>query len=194
MGKRKKNTRSIKPGIYIIGEGITEQYYLNHVKRIFRLNYIIKPRFFGNSSILELERKIETLLPDDVFVICVFDADVSNYNEAERQRLELLYETYGDNSNVLLCDSLPSIEFWFLIHFLDTNRRFQNSSETETLLKNYIEGYRKTKAFLEKEKWVADLCSDGKLETAIQRAKQYSNRAGSYSNLYKAFEMLFENR
>lgn len=84
----------------------------------------------------------------------------------------------------------PSIEFWFLIHFLDTNRRFQNSSETETLLKNYIEGYRKTKTFLEKEKWVADLCSDGKLETAIQRAKQYSDRSGSYSNVYKAFEML----
>ncbi|MCE5177850.1 MAG: RloB family protein [Porphyromonadaceae bacterium] len=194
MARRKKNTRSIKPGVYIIGEGITEQYYLSHVKRIFRLNYIVKPRFFGNSSILELEKKIEALLPDDVLIICVFDADVSKYNEAEKQRLELLYKIYGNSPNVLLCDSLPSIEFWFLIHFLDTNRRFQNSSETETLLKIYIASYRKTRTFLEKEKWVTDLCSDGKLEHAIHRAKQYSDRSGSYSNLYKAFEMLFENK
>ncbi len=195
MGGRKKSTRAIKPGIYIIGEGLTEQYYLSHVKRIFRFNCIIKPRFFGSSSILDLDKKIAGLLSDDVYIICVFDADISKYNEVERLRLEQLSRTYGKTPNVLLCDSLPSIEFWFLIHFLDTNREFINSNEAETLLQNYIEGYSKTKTFLEKEKWVADLCSDNKLETAIERAKRYSKRSGgSYSNLFKAFEMLFKNR
>jgi hypothetical protein len=28
MGGRRQNTRDLKPGIYIIGEGITEQYYI----------------------------------------------------------------------------------------------------------------------------------------------------------------------
>lgn len=34
------------------------------------------------------------------------------------------------------------------------------------------------------------LCADNKLKLAIQRARKYAEDMGSYSNVYKAFELL----
>jgi hypothetical protein len=62
------------------------------------------------------------------------------------------------------------------------------------LLKTYISNYKKTEVFLEKEKWVKDLCSENQLAEAIKRASQYQYESGSYSNVYKAFEILFKNK
>lgn len=193
MGGRKQKIREPKSGIYIIGEGITEQYYFSHIKRMLGFNCIIKPRFFGNTSIAEMRKKIEELLRSDVFVICVFDADVSSHNESERRRLEQLQNKYKNNKNLLFCSSLPSIEFWFLLHYLDTNRHFKNAKEAELALKKYIQEYEKTALFLENEKWVRNLCLDNKLEFALQRAKRFSKDSGSYSNIYQAFELLFKD-
>ncbi len=193
MGGRKQKVRDTKPGVYIIGEGITEQHYFSHIKRIFGFHCTIKPRFFGNTSISEMKKKIEELLRDDVFVICIFDADVSSYNEVEQKRLIKLQNKYKHQKNVLFCDSMPSIEFWFLLHYIETNRHFNNTKEVETILKRYIQEYEKTSTFLEKDKWVIDLCADNKLEHAMQRAKKGVEDNGSYSNIFKALELLFEN-
>ena len=190
MGGRKQKIREPKPGIYIVGEGITEQYYFAHIKRILGYQCTIKPRFFGNTNIAEMRKKIEELLHDDIFVICVFDADVSTHNESERRKLSQLKNRYRNNKNLILCDSLPSIEFWFMLHYLDTNRQFIDSNEAESLLKRYIPTYEKTASFLEKEKWVRDLSSANKLNQAIERSKRFESEQGSYSNVYRAFDVL----
>ena len=190
MGGRKQKIREPKSGIYIIGEGITEQYYFSHIKQIMGFRCIIKPRFFGNTSIAEMRKKIEDLLRSDVFVICIFDADVSSRNESERRKLEQLQNKYRNHKNLLLCTSLPSIEFWFLLHYLDTGRHFKDAKEVEIELRKHIREYEKTATFLEKEKWVRNLCADNKLELAIRRARKCPKEAGSYSDVYKAFEVL----
>lgn len=193
MGGRKQKVRDTKSGVYIIGEGITEQHYFSHIKRIFGFYCTIKPRFFGNTSISEMKKKIEELLRDDVFVICIFDADVSLYNEIEQKRLIKLKNKYMRQKNVLFCDSMPSIEFWFLLHYIETNCHFNNTKEVETLLRKYMQEYEKTSTFLEKDKWVIDLCADDKLELAIQRAKKSIGENGSYTNILKAFEYFFKD-
>lgn len=190
MGGRKQKIREPQSGIYIIGEGITEQFYFAHLKRILGFHCIIKPRFFGNTSISEMRKKIEELIQGDVFVICIFDTDVSSHNDVEKRKLEQLQNKYKNNRNLLFCDSFPSIEFWFLLHYIDTNRHFSNAAEAEKALKKYLLEYEKTKEFLEKEKWVRDLCENGKLELAINRAKRCLKDEGSYSNVYEAFEYL----
>jgi hypothetical protein len=193
MGGRKQKIREPKSGIYIIGEGITEQYYFSHIKQIMGFRCIIKPRFFGNTCIAGMRKKIEDLLRSDVFVICVFDTDVSSRNESERKRLEQLQNKYENHKNLLFCTSLPSIEFWFLLHYLDTNRHFKDAKEAELALRKYIQEYEKTATFLEKGNWVRSLCADDKLSIAIQRARKYGEEAGSYSNVYKAFEVLVKD-
>ena len=94
MGGRKQIIREPKSGIFIIGEGITEQYYFTHIKRLLGFHCTIKPRFFGLTSIFKMSKKIEELLRGDIIVICVFDSDVSMHNEKERKKLEQLQNKY----------------------------------------------------------------------------------------------------
>jgi hypothetical protein len=190
MRGRKQKTREPKTGIQIIGEGITEQYYFRHIKTLRGFSYTVKPRFFGNTSVSEMEKKIENALRGAISVICVFDADVFAYNESERKKLERLQNKYRKYKNVLFCDSLPSIEYWFLLHYENTNRHFNNAKTVEAALKKHVADYEKTTQFLEKEKWVRDMSTDGKLEQATQRAKHFESGQGSYTNIHKIFEIL----
>jgi hypothetical protein len=194
MGGRKQKKRKIKPGIHIIGEGITEQYYFSHIKRLLGLNCIVKPHFFGNTCIGKMEKKIEELIRDDIHVICVFDCDVSVRNKKEWERLNRLMNLYKNDENVIFCDSLPSIEYWFLLHYENTNRSFKDAKAVEDVLKKYIPDYEKTTQFLEKEKWVCDLCADEKFDLAMKRAQSFSSDSGSYTNIYKAFLFFKENQ
>jgi hypothetical protein len=52
----------------------------------------------------------------------------------------------------------------------------------------FLKDYDKSETFLEKEKWVADLCVDYKLEYAMDRARKFAESGASYSNIYKAFD------
>lgn len=193
MGGRKQKIRDPKSGVYIIGEGITEQYYFSHIKKYLSFRCTIKPRFFGNTSIAEMKKKIEELLHGDIFIICVFDADVSTHNESERKKLEQLQNKYRKNKNILFCNSLPSIEYWFLLHHEHTNRYFKDAKAVESSLKKYVNDYKKTAQFLEKEKWVQDLCSDDKLSQAIERSKRFEPAHGSYTNVHEVFEILLKD-
>lgn len=55
---------------------------------------------------------------------------------------------YAGNKNVLICDSMPPIEFWFLIHYVNTSRYFQDSDAVINMLRRYISGYDKSGTFL----------------------------------------------
>jgi hypothetical protein len=193
MSGRKQKIRKPKSGIYIVGEGITEQYSFLHIKKLFGFHCTIKPRFFGNTSIAEMKKKIEELLRGDIFVICVFDTDVSAHNESERKKLEQLQNKYRKNKNLLFCNSLPSIEYWFLLHHEHTNRYFKDAKAAEVALKKYINDYEKTAQFLEKEKWVRNLCAGDKLRLAIERSEHFGPEHGSYTNVHEAFDVLLKD-
>ena len=95
----------------IIGAGITEQWYFTHLKALRGYHVKIRPRFFGTETAAGLDKKIEEVLRDESIAICVFDADVSTWNEAERKKLAALQKKYEGNASVVLCDSMPSIEY-----------------------------------------------------------------------------------
>jgi hypothetical protein len=184
------NSRPPKaPQITVIGEGITEQFYFKHIRAIFGFHYIIKPYYFDTTSLKEMDRKIFEVIEGYGIAICVFDTDVARRNEKEQMKLNRLKHKYQQNKNVIFCDSLPSIEFWFLIHYRNTNQHFENTAAILTALRSYLSGYQKSTLFLDQEKWVKDLCADGKLESAIQRARDFGDSGLSYSNIYKAFDL-----
>lgn len=189
MGRKIRN-RIQKTTYRIIGEGITEQYYFDHLKKCLKLNYKVSPRFFNNTSIDEMKKAIKKSLDDGVNVICVFDEDVSKRETLERKKLNDLVNKYRNNKSVLLCGSLQSIEYWFLIHYKQIRKEFINSKKTEEALKRYIPNYEKKKKFLEKDKWVINLCSDNKLKHAIDFARLADGNSGSRSDIYKIFDIL----
>lgn len=190
---RKTNTRTKnEPTPTIIGAGITEQWYFTHLRELYDYRIKVKPRFFGKENAYAMEKRIEKVLSDDGLAVCVFDADVSTWNDDERKKLDDLKEKYANEWRVLLCDSMPSVEYWFLLHFEETNRHFGSSKATVQSLKKHVPDYDKSERFLKSPKWVKEMSSDGKQEDACSRAKRFcdDDNSHSWSRIYKVFEII----
>ena len=174
----------------LIGAGITEQWYFKHLKTLKDYRVKIRPRFFGTETANGMAKRIEEVLQNDGFAICVFDADVSTWNELELKKWNALRRKYKDNPSVLLCDSLPSIEYWFLLHYRNTNRYYGTSQAVIEDLKNFIPQYDKAEKFLRQEKWVAEMTGEGRLEEACARAEAFGTDGGSYSKVFEVINVI----
>lgn len=181
--KRQRQERAV-----IIGAGLTERWYFSHLQSRYNLKIKIRPRFFGNENISTLEKRINQVLSDEGIAIVIFDADVSMWNDAEKARLIALKKKCEKSKRIIICDSLPSIEYWFLLHYLNTNRFFGTSKAVIDELVKYVERFEKTDVFLRNPKWVEELCNNGKLEDAYERATFYGEQGPSYSNVWKAIK------
>lgn len=174
----------------LIGAGITEQWYFKHLKTLKDYRVKIRPRFFGTETANGMAKRIEEVLQNDGFAICVFDADVSTWNELELKKWNALRRKYKDNPSVLLCDSLPSIEYWFLLHYRNTNRYYGTSQAVIEDLKNFIPQYDKAEKFLQQEKWVAEMTGEGRLEEACARAEAFGTDGESYSKVFEVINVI----
>lgn len=119
-----------------------------------------------------------------------FDADVTRTRPAEKLKFEEMQRRYSNNPAVILCDSMPSIEFWFLLHYLHTNRYFATSEDVINVLRRHIPNFSKHQSFLSKEQWVSELTGDNRLDIAINNAQAIGTNSESYTNLYKLFNLL----
>ena len=178
----------------IIGAGITEQWYFTHLKALRGYRVKIRPRFFGTETAAGLDKKIKEVLCDEGIAICVYDADVSTWNEAERKKMAALQKKYEGNASVLLCDSMPSIEYWFLLHYKHTTRHFGTSKAVIKELKKYIPQYDKTEQFLGNQKWVEELSGEGRQECACEYAVSTDTSNGSHTRVQEVFPLIEQHR
>lgn len=190
MARRIKERELKNPTITIIGEGATERYYFTHLKRLRGYNYVCKPRNFTEQTFDEMQKQIDRVLADIGIAVCVFDADVTRTRPAEKIKYDDMRRKYAKNPSVILCDSMPSIEFWFLLHYLNTNRYFATSDDVITVLRRFIPDFSKHQSFLSKETWVSDLLFDNRLNIAITNANTVGAEGESYSNLPKLFNIV----
>jgi hypothetical protein len=185
----------------VLGDGQTEQYYLEHLKAIGGYNYSIRPLLFNSITIEKAISLIKDLLEDGydmVIYLTDYDTIVNQNKEVVFQKLT---DKYKNSRKVMICETMPSIEFWFLLHFQKTTREFRNAEEATCLLLKHIRGYSKDESFLRKSKWVEDLCSDEKLNKAIAfagdvLAQKTNEEVGShfpYTKAHLAIEK-FEKR
>lgn len=188
---RKENIKSkYQERTTIIGAGITERWYFSHLQTLFNLKIKIRPRYFGNENIYTLEKRIEQVMNEGGRAVVVFDADVSTWNETEKERLVKLKRKYVKNKRVTLCDSLPSIEYWFLLHYVSLNRYFKTSKVVIEELTKYMKGFDKTESFLKNQKWVCKMCDEKRMDIAFQRAQSFGMDGESYTNMWKAMEKI----
>lgn len=190
MARRIKERELKNPTITIIGEGATERYYFTHLKRLRGYNYVCKPRNFTEQTFDEMQKQIDRVLADNGIAGCVFDADVTRTRPAEKIKYDDMRRKYAKNPSVILCDSMPSIEFWFLLHYLNTNRYFATSDDVITVLRRLIPDFSKHQSFLSKETWVSALLADNCLNTALDNANAIGTEGESYSKLPKLFEFI----
>lgn len=190
MARKIKERRLKNPAITIIGEGATERFYFTHLKRLKGYNYVCKPRNFSEQNIDDIQRQVERVLADDGIAVCVFDVDVTRIHQADKAKFEAMRKRYANNASVIICESMPSIEFWFLLHYLNTNRYFATSDDVINALHRYLPNFSKQQSYLSKDNWVVTLLADNKLVTAINNATAIGEEGESYSNLYKLFALL----
>ena len=63
--------------ITVIGEGLTERWYFDHLRTVMGFRYDCKPRFFTHQSYDEMRKLFELVLQDDGIAVCVCDADIT---------------------------------------------------------------------------------------------------------------------
>lgn len=211
-------TRDLFPSHpYIISGGeVTERYYFLHISKEKEVNRYFKvvPEFFGKESnfVQEFPKSIRKILRNDAEakIFCVFDWDTIYDNKTNLEKYDHFVKQikpYIDNGNVVLCPSMPSFEYWFLLHFKNTTRLVKTCEEMAKDLKPYMLSYfskkdidlfkvLKSRQYMENSTWVKCLCANGKLMEAINRAKKNITDAvangdlkeQSYSYVYKVFE------
>lgn len=189
MARVRKERELKRSRITVIGEGLTERWYFEHLRSIKGYRYDCKPRFFARQSYEEMTKLIDRIILNGGIAVCICDADITRNNEERREQHQKMKASYAKDKRVLICDSMPSIEFWFLIHYLDTRKYFRDSDAVIKVLNKFIDGYEKSGHFLEKSTWVAEMVADDKLNSACKRAAQLGPESQSYSEIYKAIAL-----
>ena len=197
----------------ISGGRNTERWYFVHINDITDYKFNIIPKYFGDESNYTevFPKRIKGILEKniDAKVYCVFDWDTifnNDDNLAKHKAFENEIQADIDNGKVILCPSMPSIEYWFLLHFQNYTELIKTNGNTIGILAPYIKAWfssdkklskiLKSKKHIKSPHWVEKLCSDGKLELAIQRAENNINTAKenndldnqSYTYVYKLFK------
>ena len=197
----------------ISGGRNTERWYFVHINDITDYKFNIIPKYFGEeSSYTEVfPKRIKGILEKniDAKVYCVFDWDTifnDNDNLAKHKAFENEIQADIDNGKVILCPSMPSIEYWFLLHFQNYTELIKTNGNAIGILAPYIKAWfssdkklskiLKSKKHIKSPHWVENLCADGKLGFAIQRAENNINTAKenndldnqSYTYVYKLFK------
>lgn len=197
----------------ISGGRNTERWYFAHINDITDYKFNIIPKYFGDESNYTevFPKRIKGILEKntDAKVFCVFDWDTifnDDDNLAKHKAFENEIQADIDNGRVILCPSMPSIEYWFLLHFQNYTELIKTNGNAIGILAPYIKAWfssdkklskiLKSKKHIKSPHWVENLCADGKLELAIQRAENNINTAKenndlenqSYTYVYKLFK------
>lgn len=191
--------KEFKPIIHIYCDGETEINYLDAVRRD-RYNGIqieFKPKLKGTveKTISDLEDDAsKQLIQSHVVLFCALDMDTLRaqqkmpYYKSQKSKLLGIY------NNICFLESMPCIEFWFLLHFKPHDRLITRCSDVVGLLddKQLLPNYTK------KEKFTKGVYTKLKPNTqnAIKRAKSIcgknrtANEEFSYSTMYSFFERM----
>ena len=210
-----EGTRDMTPLLPFVVSGgqNTERYYFIHISNLTDYKFKIVPEYFGDESNYTevFPKRIKGILEKntDAKIFCVFDWDTifdNDDNLNKHKAFESEIRTDIDNGSVILCPSMPSIEYWFLLHFENHPQLIKNNGNAIGFLAPHIKSWfasdkklsriLKSEKYIQSSHWVEKLCSDGKLELAIERAETNINIAKknneldnqSYTYVYKLFK------
>ena len=184
----KRELRDAQP--VVIGAGLTEKRYFEHLKKLREYKVSLRPRFFGRDNASTMDHLVKATLSDGITAICVFDMDATQWDGSEKKRLAEFIKTYKNNPSVVICGSMPSIEYWFLLHYKDTHKAFRTSDDVIKELNKFIPDFEKTDHFLKHIHWVSDMIADGRMDLAVERSKNSNTSEESYTDIWKAIEFL----
>jgi RloB-like protein len=147
-----RNSKPIKPTnkrIAVVGDGQTEKIYFDKLKEVEGLrNVSLKPDLPKNvGSYRGVFDKAESLYEqgyDEVYCLIDMDKVLSDNTLAkyltDKKRIK--------KKGMVVFESNPCIEFWFLLHFVRTTKPFSNCESVEKELQKYLPNYTKNQQYL----------------------------------------------
>lgn len=195
----------------VIGEGITEKFYIESLKGLSPFNVLPQELGTKASSLKELEIAIRNAINqgyDEVY--CLIDMDGKTEGNAKSKYLNLknkyqkIHEIKkrGVKCKVVFIETERCTELWFLYHFTKSaiTRKFNSYKELEKELKRYRPNYEKTERYFRSigsiHKELILKSPSGSLKQAITNATQSvlsktrDNRNYTYSEIHKLIEAL----
>ncbi|MDO9510332.1 MAG: RloB family protein [Bacteroidales bacterium] len=181
---RKTNNRPQKFQVAIVGEGETEWFYFNDMRQHESFSFKVEPDLPKHSdykSIIKTARKKRDKGYDLVF--CVLDLDRIMTNETEKKGYFAEKAKILVNKGIEFIETMPCIELWFLLHFLDnySSKVYLDYNQISAPLKHYIPKYEKTTKFLKPIRLYEFLSKNGnsgranKFASRLEAEKENSN-------------------
>ena len=187
-----------KKSIAIIGEGETEWFYFDALRRARRFPFKVAPDFPQHADMPHMMKLAERYLSEGYdYVVCLIDLDRLTQNPTEMKTYQQLKLRYG--KRVLFVETGPCTEFWFLLHYIPAPaiRRFVNYEQLLPELQRYLPGYEKTKRFFRQHDLYHTLVETGDLQLAMANAEalckqkeEHPDDVVAYSQMYEVFKML----
>lgn len=145
--------------IAVIGEGITEKYYIESLKGISPFTIIPRELGIKASNLKSLSKNIQLSIDkgfDEVY--CLIDMDGKTRGKSKNDYLSLkskfhnktfIKKSKGLESKVLFVETERCTELWFLYYFTDRaiTRKFNSYKELENELRKYRPNYKKTEKY-----------------------------------------------
>ena len=197
--------RKLRESAMIIGEGITEFYYFQSLRDVYK-QMVFKPDCPKHTSIEELKIKIrEAVEKGYTYVFCIIDMDNKD-KEPERTRYKKLKEEFakpinqpkkGIFCNVVFFETYLCTELFFRYYFGYTSRPYEKQDSLIEDLNKYVE-YEKTIDFFRKSKGLHGYFerNGGNFKNAIANAdksmkeKENNNRDYTYTELGRLMKIL----
>ncbi|OQY38873.1 MAG: hypothetical protein B6226_02965 [Candidatus Cloacimonetes bacterium 4572_65] len=183
----RRDRTKIKEGeLFIYGEGITERYYFTHLKKLSGFGYKIHRHLFDSNLIdcvAKIKQEIRKYTGTPAKAIFVLDGDIYNNNIEFKQ----LQELHKSSKDIIISVTQPEFEYWFLTHFIQTNKQF-TKKQLLTELRKYLPNYEKREKYLKNIGWFESLYKGQ--NGAISYSKQSKKCTGSYSDFYKVLDVL----
>lgn len=163
--------KPLKKSIAIIGEGLTEWMYFDHIRKNRRYSFSLKPDLPKHSNYMYIFSKAKELCAKGFdIVFCVLDIDTilreNTLQEFRKSCRQLPKRVVPITSN-------PCIEIWFLMHFMKTpqSRIYESYEAVKKVLRIHLEKYDKTEEYLSSSGIFNKLEKDNGLEIALKNSK-----------------------
>lgn len=191
---RKQQARNLKKRrSVLIGAGPTEKAYIEHLTHLKGYQIETHPRFCRNDTPFYMDKYVQQVLEDGGTAVCLYDEDESERSAKIQQKLDEFVAKYKNNPQVMLCGSMPSIEYWLLLHFEKTNRYFGTSKNVIKVLRKYMD-FEKTERFLSKPGWVETLLAEGRMQQAMRNMDELGTDGESYTHIPDAIRFLEKHK
>lgn len=197
-----------KDRLVVIGEGITEFYYIQSLRDIFP-GLAIRPDRPKHTDMTQLAKKIdESVSKGYRYVFCIIDMDTKSTDKAEQRRYIALRNKYKDTisrpKKGILCDvrffeTHLCTELFFLYYFRYTSRHYGDQPELLAELNSFCV-YEKSESFFRKCGGLHPYFEKkgGCLDAAVNHAnrsvdeRDATGRAHTYSELGRLITALRE--